>query len=155
MKIKKLIQKGFISRLNLIQTMFNKKNLPRTIVILIILAVVYFVYKSYLKEGFESSASTFENDLTNDTKLVLFYADWCGHCKEFKPIWNNTCDEINTNNKKIMISVNVGEQDSDSSRLSEKYGVDGFPTVVIFSNGKKSGTYDGPRTKEGLLKALN
>ena len=20
--------------------------------------------------------------------LILFYADWCGHCSTFKPIWN-------------------------------------------------------------------
>jgi hypothetical protein len=54
-----------------------------------------------------------------------------------------------------MISVNVGDDDENSKKLSEKYGVDGFPTVVIFSNGTKSGNYDGPRTKEGLLEALS
>ena len=24
-------------------------------------------------------------------KLVFFYADWCHHCKQFKPIW----EEVN------------------------------------------------------------
>jgi protein disulfide-isomerase-like protein len=154
MKIKRLIEKGLTSKMNLLQSMFSPKNLTRTVMILVALFVLYFIYKSYLKEGFESKASDFENDLTNDTKLVLFYADWCGHCKQFKPIWNETAKEVNKGNKKIMISVNVGDQDSDSGKLSEKYGVDGFPTVIIFSNGKKTNSYDGPRTKEGLMNVL-
>jgi protein disulfide-isomerase-like protein len=151
MKAQRLIQKITTSRIKLIQTMFNNKNLYRTLMIIGALIIIYLIYKNYLKEGFESSASKFEKDLTNDTKLVLFYADWCGHCKQFKPIWNETADEVNKGGKKIMISVDVGGKDQESSKISEKYGVDGFPTVVIFSNGSKSGMYNGDRTKEGLL----
>lgn len=155
MKVQKVLMRGINGRIKLFNTLFNSKNISRTLVILSALIVIYFVYKTYLKEGFESSPTTFESDLTNDTKLVLFYADWCGHCKKFKPIWEETADEINKGGKKIMISVNVGEKDDMSSKLSEKYQVDGFPTVIIFSNGKMSGSYDGPRTKEGLLEALS
>ncbi len=155
MKIQRLLQKGVSSRIKLIQTMFSSKHISRTIIILAGLLVIYLIYKNYLKEGFESSPSTFEKDITDDTKLVLFYADWCGHCKEFKPIWKETADEINKGGKKIMISVNVGDKDEVSNKLSEKYGVDGFPTVVKFSNGSKTGSYDGPRTKEGLLAVVS
>ncbi len=155
MKIQKIIDKTMKSRIKLLQLMFNSKHLSRTLMLLAGIVVLYFVYKTYLKEGFESSSSTFEKDLTNDTKLVLFYADWCGHCKQFKPVWEETASEINKGGKKIMISVNVGGKDNESSKLSEKYGVDGFPTVIIFSNGSKSSSYDGPRTKEGLIAALS
>jgi protein disulfide-isomerase-like protein len=155
MKLQKTLTKGFKYRLNLINMMFNSKNISRTLMILVAFLLLYFVYKTFLKEGFESSSSTFESDLTNDTKLVLFYADWCGHCKQFKPIWEETASEINKGGKKIMISVNVGEKDDMSSKLSEKYKVDGFPTVVIFSNGKMTSSYDGPRTKEGLIGSLS
>ena len=155
MKIQKLVEKSMKSRIKLLQLMFNSKYLSRTLIILVGIVILYLVYKTYLKEGFESSSSTFESDLTKDTKLVLFYADWCGHCKQFKPIWKETADEINKGGKKIMISVDVGGKDTESSKLSEKYGVDGFPTVIIFSNGSKSKSYDGPRTKEGLIAALS
>lgn len=155
MNLQKVLMKGVKGRIQLFNMMFNSKNLSRTLVILIAFIVIYFVYKTYLKEGFESSSSTFENDLTDDTKLVLFYADWCGHCKKFKPIWEETAKEINKGGKKIMISVNVGEKDDMSGKISEKYKVDGFPTVVIFTNGKMSGSYDGPRTKEGMLEAMS
>ncbi len=155
MKIQKILEKTMKSRIKLLQLMFNSKYLTRTLMLLTVIVVLYLVYKTYLKEGFESSSSTFEKDITNDTKLVLFYADWCGHCQQFKPIWKETAEQINKGGKKIMISVDVGGKDPESSKLSEKYGVDGFPTVMIFSNGSKSGPYDGPRTKEGLIAALS
>ena len=22
------------------------------------------------------------------TSITLFHADWCGHCQQFKPVWN-------------------------------------------------------------------
>ncbi len=155
MKVQKLLQKNFVSKIKLIQTMFNSKNLPRTLMIIGAIILIYIVYKKYLKEGFESSPSAFESDLTDDTKLVLFYADWCGHCKKFKPDWEEAAKEANAGGKKIMISVNVGGKDEDSGKLSEKYGVDGFPSVIKFSKGSKTGDYDGPRTKEGLLEAVS
>ncbi len=154
MKVQRLLEKTIKSRINMIRIMFNSKNIKTTLVILGAIFILYYIYKSYLKEGFESSASTFENDLNKDTKLVLFYADWCGHCKKFKPTWEETSKDVNKNGKKIMISVNVGEQDENSKKLSEKYKVDGFPTIVIFSNGSMKGTYDGPRTKEGMMNVL-
>jgi protein disulfide-isomerase-like protein len=154
MKAQKLLEKGFKYRIKLIKTMFNSKNIKNTLLILGAILILYYFYKNYLKEGFESSASSFESDLDNDTKLVLFYADWCGHCKKFKPTWEETAKEVNVDGKKIMISVNVGEQDDNSKQLSEKYNVDGFPTIVIFSNGSMTGTYDGPRTKEGMMNIL-
>ena len=39
--------------------------------------------------------------------LVDFYADWCGHCKKIKPVWDETAEEVNTTEKK-MLKVNCG-----------------------------------------------
>jgi len=36
--------------------------------------------------------------------------------------------------------------------LVKKYGVEGFPTILLLdSNGKKLDTYSGPRNAQGLL----
>ena len=43
------------------------------------------------------------------------------------------------------------EKDDDRA-LVKRYGVKGFPTILLLdSNGKKLDTYGGPRTAKGLL----
>ena len=85
-----------------IKGMFTPKNLPRLIILLIILLVLYFVYDKFLKEGFETESGNLDDKVKNGTKLVLFYADWCGHCKKIKPVWDETAKEVNADEIKMI-----------------------------------------------------
>ena len=73
----------------------------------------------------------------------------CGHCKDLKPVWDEAAKEVNAKEKK-MIKVNCGEGTKDDKKIMEKYDVDGYPTIIIFEDGKPT-KYDGKRTKEDLL----
>ncbi len=149
------------SRLKLARRVFAPSNLPRLALVLVLLAVLYYVYVKYLKEGFdnedafESTPSSFETDVAGSgKKLVLFYADWCGHCKKLKPEWNKAALEVNDGNKKVMIAVDVGGKSDEQTALASKYDVDGYPTIVIFQDGKPAGKYEGARSVEGFKGAL-
>lgn len=75
--------------------------------------------------------------------LVLGYADWCGHCKKFMPVWNQFKD-------KYMPILDIREVNADEEKDKlEALGIRGFPTV-LFLDGKKKHSYEGPRTVEGL-----
>lgn len=63
--------------------------------------------------------------------ITLFYADWCGYCKDFHPIWESMKDET---------LENIQFVDYESSKLSnlkkEKKTINGneingFPTLKI------------------------
>uniref|UniRef100_A0A672P984 protein disulfide-isomerase n=1 Tax=Sinocyclocheilus grahami TaxID=75366 RepID=A0A672P984_SINGR len=41
-----------------------------------------------------------------------------------------------------------------SSSVCGKYGVSGYPTLKIFRDGEDSGSYDGPRTADGIVSHL-
>ncbi len=139
-------------RFNL-KSFFSKKNMPTLLFSLIIILILYYVYIAYFKEGFESL------DLDEETKkgkqLVLFYADWCGHCKKIKPVWDEASDEINDKDKnKKMIKINCGGGSKKEKEIMEKYNIDGYPTKILFTNGKPS-PYEGARNKDAFIEALS
>jgi protein disulfide-isomerase-like protein len=136
----------------LAKKMFEPKNLPKLLLLLAVLLVLFLVHRYFLKEGFESKSGDLEEDIADGKKVVLFYADWCGHCKEFKPVWDETAKEVNKDEKK-MIKVNCGEGTIEDKKIMEKYQVDGYPTIIIFEDGKPK-KYDGKRTKEDLLAVI-
>ena len=131
-----------------IKGLFTPKNLPRVIILLIILVVLYFLYTTFLKEGFETESGNLDDQVKSGTKLVLFYADWCGHCKKIKPVWDETAKEINSDEVK-MIKVNCGEGTEKDKEIMKKYSIDGYPTIIKFVNGKAT-LYQGDRNSDSF-----
>ena len=59
---------------------------------------------------------------TNNNIIVyLFYADWCGHCKQYKPIFNEFENKIN-NNLITIIKINSDEK-QDVYNIQELYNI--------------------------------
>jgi protein disulfide-isomerase-like protein len=125
--------------------------LPILIGVAVIIALAYFYMN---QEGFEAKPTDMDQYIKRPEKtLVLFYADWCGHCKELKPTWDEAAEIANAKEKR-MLKVNVGGKTAEEEALLKKYKIDGFPTVMIFQSGEGK-PYDGERTKEALLKLLD
>jgi thiol-disulfide isomerase/thioredoxin len=142
-------------------------NMNKVLLLLGLLFVLYILYNKYLaKEGMECKAENFKSEISGDgvegRQLVMFYADWCGHCNSMKPIWKEVSDEVEAKNnnetdesKKVkMLKVNCGDDKPEHKDIRETYGVSGFPTIKLFENGKETGEFKGERTKEGLLQFL-
>ena len=100
---------------------------------------------------------TFTNDdidYGTGKNLVLFYADWCGHCKNIKPVWDSASKKISNENVK-MVKVNCGEDNSKHTQIVEKYNIQGFPTIKLLNNGKVEEDYNGGRSVNDLVKFVN
>ncbi|KAF6778034.1 hypothetical protein AHF37_02580 [Paragonimus kellicotti] len=99
----------------------------------------------------ELTDSNFDEIVLNSEEpwLVEFYAPWCGHCKNLKPHWDRAATEL----KGVM---KVGAVDATvHNRLSQKYGIRGFPTIKFFDAGKKMSDpvdYEGGRTSDDIVK---
>lgn len=131
--------------------MFKKINLPRVLILLLVLILLALIYKTFLKEGFETTCEDLPSKLNKDKQLVLFYANWCGHCKKMKPDWDSASQEVG--NEK-MIKVDVGEGTSEQKKMMEKYDVQGFPTILVFENGEYVSKHE-ERSKESFLDFFN
>ncbi len=132
-------------------SLFSKDNLPRLMILVVLLFLLYYVYTTYLKEGFtDVKPAEFSGQVGADKKtLVLFYADWCGHCKKFMPEWDNDVTPEVTPLGVQVIRVNVGGNSPEEEALKNEYKVKGFPTIVYIKNGTAM-EYDGPRSKDEI-----
>lgn len=83
------------------------------------------------------------------TKLLDFYADWCGPCQMMKPVLEEV--EQDLQGKVEVIKINVDEKGDEAA----KYGVMSIPTFIAFKDGKEIGRKVGVASKEELLKLVN
>lgn len=135
------------------KSLLKNKNVKMVLTGLVIVAIIYVIYKSTKKEGFELSPSDVSKELDHGKKLVLIYADWCGHCKKIKPTWDSVSEKVNKDDELKMVKINCGEGTPEQKKIMSKYEVDGYPTILIVDNGKAS-PYEGDRTEEALLKQV-
>jgi len=78
--------------------------------------------------------------------LTLIKADWCGHCKQFKHIWEELPKHIKNVNFKLL--------DSDKNEKEiKKYDILGYPSIFLEIGDKKI-PYDGERTVSGISKFI-
>jgi protein disulfide-isomerase-like protein len=150
MKLKFNPEKMLSSRIKMIKNIFAPKNLPRLGLLLIVLAALYFLYKTFLTEpeGFEVESEELDDQIKDGTKLVLFYADWCGHCKNIKPIWEEAAKDVNAKENR-MIKVNCGDGKDKDQEIMKKYKIDGYPTIIKFVNGTPK-VYNGDRDADSF-----
>uniref|UniRef100_A0ACD5ZJU6 Uncharacterized protein n=1 Tax=Avena sativa TaxID=4498 RepID=A0ACD5ZJU6_AVESA len=81
-----------------------------------------------------------------DYLFVDFHAPWCGHCKRLAPQLDEAAPVLAALSTPIVVAKVNAEK---YKKLGSKYGVDGFPTLLLFDHGVPT-EYTGSR-KAGLL----
>jgi thiol-disulfide isomerase/thioredoxin len=110
----------------------------------ILIAIIFILGASIMlvcKSRRSSDKSTFGQSDSPTGKVYIFYAPWCGHCKDSMGKFN---DAVTKGKGKIQL---IDATDDANEALAEKYGVTGFPTII-----KDDGTkYSGDRSTDSIL----
>lgn len=80
--------------------------------------------------------------------LVDMWAQWCRPCIKLKPTIRELAAEFSGEAK-------VGELDVDANPfIAEKYGIERYPTLIVFDNGQETERLVGVKTREELAELL-
>ena len=85
------------------------------------------------KNVIDVSDSNFDAEVLKSESPVLvdFTATWCGPCKQLAPVVEKIADENVGKYKVAKVDID------DCPSITQKYGVRGVPTVMVFKGGEK------------------
>ena len=78
--------------------------------------------------------------------LVDFWADWCGPCHALAPHLYRVVDEYEGALELAKLEVDEGE----NMKLAGHYRVRGFPTVILFRDGKEVARFASARATQWI-----
>jgi thiol-disulfide isomerase/thioredoxin len=123
------------------------------------LVVLFLLFKKYgsrikIVEGLTMDTPA---DPASSAELIMFSTDWCPHCKVAKPEWEKLVDDYEgqlINGKTVVFTqYNCTTETPEITALIAKYGVKGYPTVKLLTNGQVI-DFDAKPTEDSLLQFL-
>jgi thioredoxin-like negative regulator of GroEL len=100
----------------------------------------------YIHVESAKSSKLFNKNFQKGSWLVLYYSPACGHCHQFKPVW----DEYRT---KYGDRINIAEvKDDYLSSVVPRQEVFGYPTIKLYKDLNELKEFANERTVEQLYK---
>ncbi len=79
--------------------------------------------------------------------VVDFFAEWCGPCKAMAPALDQVSKELAGKVKVVKIDVDQNPE------ITQKYGIQAMPTLMLFKDGKIADTQVGALVQKSKLEA--
>ena len=143
--------------LKLVKNMTN--NLSREqLLIIVVASVVVIGYGMYLLHGCWNKPKEVDRTLmaynehfsSNKTEFIMFYVDWCGHCKTTKPEFQKLMDiGIPGVDIKMLNAEKEGEE------RAKEMKVEGYPTIVLVTSDGKPQTCNSERDVNSWTNWIN
>jgi len=99
----------------------------------------------------DTSDGNFENDVLKSDRPVLvdFWAVWCQPCRALAPTIEAVAEKYASNAHVVKLNVD------DNPSVSQRYGIKGIPTLILFKNGKEEERVVGATSEQALSRMLD
>lgn len=153
---------GTPSMMQRISGLMTWQTIAIIIVVLLLTIFAYYAYKQYAdsKTNFYANRENVPKDENSNktATLMLFYVDWCPHCKTAKPEWESLKSQYDgkmINGYTIsFIEYNCTTESDEISQLMDKYSIEGYPTIKLLKDNQVI-EYDAKPTKTTMEQFLN
>ena len=81
-------------------------------------------------DDFDNALGQYKNGL-----LLLFFAPWCRHSQEFAPNYERIAGALQHADPPVRVA-RIDATQTQSQHIAQRYGVTGFPWLVLFLDGK-------------------
>jgi len=101
----------------------------------------------------ELTSDSFDSVVDGSSNVfAMFYAPWCGHCKNFKPEYKKVAAAYEK-----VDDVNIVSVDADQyTDIAGRFGVSGYPTLKFFPKGSTDPEdYTSGRSADDVVKFIN
>jgi hypothetical protein len=123
----------------------------------IMIGVVYMIYKQQFPTTSYKPNSQ-NTDASKEAEMILFYVDWCPHCKTAKPEWDQVKAEYQGKTingyKVIFTEINCTNESAEIENVIKTYKIEGYPTIKLIKDGQII-EYDAKPTKATMEQFLN
>ncbi len=129
------------------------------VIILVACGIYYFYqYKNTSNTQYKHNSEGSGQGSSNKTaELMLFYVDWCPHCKTAKPEWEDVKAEYEgktVNGYKIIFTeFNCTDENGETEKIMNKYKIEGYPTIKMVKDGQVI-EFDAKPTKSSLTQFI-
>ncbi len=99
----------------------------------------------------EVTDNSFEVDVlqSNQPVLVDFWAAWCAPCRMLTPTVEAIAEKYNGNAKVVKLNVD------ENPGVSQRFGIKGIPTLILFKNGQEEERVVGATSKDAISRMID
>ncbi len=96
------------------------------------------------------SDSSFEKDVLQADRPVLvdFWAAWCAPCRMLQPTVAEVAEQYAASARVVKVNVD------DNPSVSQRYGIKGIPTLILFKGGKEEERVVGAMSKDVISRMI-
>jgi len=113
-------------------------------ILFLVVAIVVYYYTNQNNYSYHANSEKIPSGASSNGKktaeLMLFFADWCPHCKAVKPTWNDLKskyeDKTINGYTVVFTEINCSEETPEIEKQLETYNVTGFPTIKLIKDGQ-------------------
>ena len=99
----------------------------------------------------EVTDSSFDKDVLQSTVPVLvdFWATWCAPCRMLEPTVAAVAEKFAAAARVVKVNVD------DNPSISQRYGIKGIPTLILFKGGKEEERVVGATSKDAIARMID